>query len=90
MVLLIVVIVVAMLSLSGLSYVSLLYTEHKAVHLSGDEVQADHHSAPAKMLKAFLEMPYDQQEEAGGWYENEERFSGVLVFGSERSALRVA
>ncbi len=89
MVLLIVVIVVAMLSLSGLSYVSLLYTEHKAVHLSGDEVQADHLvGSGEEMLKAFLEMPYDQQEEAGGWYENEERFSGVLVFGSERSALR--
>ena len=89
MVLLLVVIVVVMLTLAGLSYVSLLYTEHKAVHLSGDAVQADHLvGSGEEMLKVFLEMPYPQQEEAGGWYDNQERFRGVLVFGNERSGPR--
>ncbi|NLY00452.1 MAG: general secretion pathway protein GspK [Rhodopirellula sp.] len=86
---LIVVIVVAMLSLSGLSYVSLLYTEHKAVHVGGDEIQADHLvGSGEEMLKAFLEMPSAAQEEAGGWYDNADRFRGVLVLGSERSGRR--
>ncbi|NUQ62639.1 MAG: general secretion pathway protein GspK [Pirellulales bacterium] len=89
MVLLVVVVVVVMLSLAGLSFVSLLYTEHKAVHLSGDEIQADHLvGSGEELLKVFLEMPYEEQEEAGGWYDNPDRFRGVIVLGNERSGPR--
>ncbi len=89
LVLLVVVVVVVMLTLAGLSYVSLLYTEHKAVHLSGDEVQADHLvGSGEEMLKVFLESPYQEQYETGGWFDNPDRFRGVLVFGDERSGPR--
>ncbi len=84
-----VVVVVAMLSLSGLTYVSLLYTEHKAVHLSGDELQAEYLvGSGEEMLKVFLSMPYAQQEELGGWSDNPDHFRGVLVLGNDRSPWR--
>jgi DNA uptake protein ComE-like DNA-binding protein len=88
-VLFLVVIVVLMLSLSGMTYVSLLYTEHKAVHLNGDELQAEHLvGSGEEMLKVFLAMPYAQQQELGGCSDNPDRFRGVRVFGDDRSPMR--
>lgn len=84
-----VVVVVLMLTLSGLTFVSLLYTEHKAVQLGGDELQAANLvGSGEEMLNAFLALPYAQQQELGGLDDNQDRFRGALVVGDDRSALR--
>jgi len=88
-VLILVVVIVLMLTLSGLTFVSLLYTEHKGVHLSGDELQAEHLvGSGEEMLKVFLALPRAQQQELGGLNDNPDRFRGVLVVGSDPSRLR--
>lgn len=90
-VLLLVVVVVLMLSLSGLTFVALLHSEHKAVQLSGDEIQAEHLvGSGAELLKAFLALPSAQQAELGGLVDNPEHFRGVLVAGDGRRHGRVS
>ena len=42
MVLIIVVVVVAMLSLAGLSFVATMHTENKAVHIQANQLQLEH------------------------------------------------
>jgi hypothetical protein len=89
MVLILVVIIVIILSLSGLTFVSLLYTEHKAVQLSGEELQADHLvGSGEETIKVFLAMPEAQRQELGGSDDNPDRFRGVLVVGNSQSRLR--
>ena len=84
-VLLLVVVVVLMLSLSGLAFVSFLYSEHKAVHLSGDEIQAEQLAGSGvELLKAFLTLPPAQQAELGGLEDNPDHFRGVLVVGERK------
>lgn len=82
MVLIIVVVVVAMLSLAGLSFVATMHTENKAAHIEANQLQLEHVvGSGIELLKVFFEQPHQSQEAAGGWWDNPDRFSGVLVLG---------
>jgi len=83
MVVFIVLIVVVMLSLAGLSYVNHMSVENQAVHLHGDQLQAEQLVASGvEMLKAFCALPPEIREANGGWYENELLFRDVPVTGT--------
>jgi hypothetical protein len=80
MILFIVVIVVVMLSLSGFSFVSLLSTENRAVHIRGSELQLEQVlGSGIALVKGFVAMPLDQRRELGGGFDNVELFHAVLV-----------
>lgn len=92
MVLIVVLIVVFMISLAGLSFVTLMATENMAVHLRGKELQAQCllGSGEAAMA-AFIEKNKKRDRAGGGpaaatsIIDSEEYFRGVLVVGDERS-----
>ena len=84
MVLFVVVIVVAMLSLAGLSFVSMMSTENKAVHLRGDELRLEAVAGSgSQLVRSFVLQPYQNQEAAGGIHDNPGVFQGVLVLDDE-------
>lgn len=77
-VLLIVVVVVAMLSLAGLSYVLTMQAEHKSLLVQGEELQLEQTLASGvEYLRVFLDQSRQQLEEAGGTAENAERFRAI-------------
>ena len=80
MILFIVVIVIAMLSLSGFSFVSLLSTENRAVHIRGDELQLEQVlGSGIAMVKGFVAMSPELRRETGGGFDNVDMFHAVLV-----------
>lgn len=84
MVLFIVVVVIAMLSLSGFGFVSLMSTENKATHLRGDELQLEQVLASGvELIKAFVKQPADVRAELGGSYDNEQLFKHSVVIEGE-------
>ena len=89
MVLIIVVVVVLMVSLAGLSYVSWMHTEHKAVHVHGDELLVGQVAASGEeLLKTFVEQSPQARHAAGGCWDNPDLFRGVLVLDGERTGRR--
>ena len=89
MVLIIVVVVVVMLSLAGLSFVANMQTENKAAHVQGRRLQLDHVvGSGAECLKAFCRQSWVDQQEAGGSWDNPDRFRGVLVVEGEAAGRR--
>jgi len=86
MVLVIVMIVVAMVSLAGFSFAELMFTENKAVHLQGDELQAELLAASGvELVKSFVEQPVASREQVGGWLDNPAMFRGVQLSGENRT-----
>lgn len=80
MILFIVVIVVVMLSLSGFSFVSLLSTENRAVHIRGNELQLEQVlGSGVALVKGFVALPADQRREIGGSFDNVDMFHALLV-----------
>jgi type II secretory pathway component PulK len=87
MVLLVVVVVVAMLSLAGLSFVAMMQTEYKSIRVQGDELQLEQYLASGvDYLTVFLDSSHQRREEAGGTRDNPERFRDVALGGEDRSA----
>jgi type II secretory pathway component PulK len=92
MILVVVLIVVFMLSLSGLSFVVLMSIENKAVHLRGKELQAQCllGSGEAAVM-AYIQQsrdgttPGNSATAATGIKSNQELFCGVMVTGDERT-----
>ena len=84
MVLYIVVVVIAMLTLAGLSFVNMMATENKAVHLRGDELRLEAVAGSgSQLVRSIVRQPYENQEAAGGIYNNPGVFKGVLVLDDE-------
>lgn len=80
MVVFIVLLVIVMLSLAGLSFVSNMSVENRAVRLYGDQLQAEQLvSSGVEMLKAFCSLSPEQRQLAGGWYDNQTLFRNVPV-----------
>jgi len=80
MVLLIVLVVVALLSLAGLTFSELMLAEREAAWLSGRQAQTRALcDSGVDAARLFLAADQDAQAEAGGWYDNPDRFRGVLV-----------
>lgn len=81
MILLVVTIVLVMISLAGFGFVALMYTENKAAHLHGDEMQVQSAAASGvELLKAMLTADRQARTDAGGIYDNPELFQGALVY----------
>ncbi|MBN2477370.1 MAG: general secretion pathway protein GspK [Pirellulales bacterium] len=79
-VLIVVTVAILMLSLAGLSFVSMMSTENKAVHVHTDELQAEHLiGSGAELLGALLARSPEQRQLAGGCFDNPELFRGALV-----------
>lgn len=80
MVLILVIIVVALLTLGGLTFSELMLSEHRAAKLVLQQAQARAAADSAiEAAKYFLSLPIDMQHELGGWYNNETQFRGVLL-----------
>lgn len=79
--LVVVLIVVAMLSLAGLRFVRLMSTENKAVHLRGDELQAECLVGSGEaVIQAALAA-----EDRGDLDDDPSRFQGIQVLGTEKT-----
>ena len=80
MVLLIVVILVAMMSLAGLSFMADMSTEYKAARLHGAELQAQSVAASGvELVKSFIQQKPATRAQVGGDEDNPELFRGILV-----------
>lgn len=89
-VLIIVVVVVVMLSLAGLSFVVNMQTENRAARLQGRRLQLDYVvDSGAELLKAFCQQSWVEQQEAGGCWDNAQRFRGLCVLDEEQAGRRV-
>ena len=89
MVLIFVLVVVALLTLAGLTFSELMLVERQAAELSGRRAQsralAD---SGLEMARLFLAWEEEAQIEAGGWYDNPDRFGGVLILDDEDARRR--
>ena len=89
-VLIIVAVVVVMLSLAGLSFVVNMQTENRAARLQGRRLQLDYVvDSGAELLKAFCQQSWVGQQEAGGCWDNAERFRARCVLDEETAGRRV-
>ena len=78
MVLIIVIVVIFMISLAGLSFVTVMNTEYKAVQLDGDMLQLEQIAGSGEeFLKLFLDRPRRDQDQAGGTWDNPGQFRDV-------------
>ena len=81
MVLIIVVVVIFMISLAGLSFVTMMNVEYKAVQFDGDELQLQQIAGSGtEFLKVFLDRSRREQDEAGGTWNNPGLFRGVPAY----------
>jgi len=90
MVLILVVVVIAVLSLAALTFSELMLLERRAARLSGRQAQARAAAeSGVEMVRLFLAQDRQAQYDAGGWYDNPDRFRGVLVIDDEQARERV-
>jgi len=79
-VLLIVMVVVILISLTGLSFVLTLSTENKAAHLQGDQLRLEQALASGEeLVKAVCSQSCESQQELGGVFDNSDLFQGVIL-----------
>jgi len=80
MVLVVVLVVIAMLTLAGLTFSALMLAEHNAAKLSANQAQSRAAAdSGLEYVRAFLAMDKDTRDQAGGWYSNQPRFQGRRV-----------
>jgi type II secretory pathway component PulK len=79
-VLLLVLVVVAMLALASITFSDLMLSEHRAADTAGRQARARTAAqSGAEFARQFLDRKYDSQIEAGGIYDNSQRFGNVVV-----------
>ncbi len=79
-VLLLVLVVIAMLTLGSLGFAELMLDEHRAAQTASRKSQARAFAeAGAEVARQFLDRIPDDQQTAGGMYDNPQRFSSQLV-----------
>ncbi len=79
-VLIVVVVVVAMISLAGLSFVATMHSHRKAVHLEADRLRLEAAvGSGIEAMKALFEQSGRDQREAGGSRDNSSLFRAVAV-----------
>lgn len=84
MVLVLVLVVVALLTLSCFTFSQLMMAERKAVDLAARQAQARAFAdSGIEMVRCFVLKDEETQEQYGGWYSNESGFRGVLVVGED-------
>ncbi len=88
-VLVLVLIVIALLTLAGFTFSELMLTERKAARLSARQAQARAlANSGLEMTRLFATDEEEVQKQAGGLYDNQERFRGVLVIEDEDARRR--
>ncbi len=86
-VLILVMVMIAMLTLAGLSFVLSLGTEHKAVDVHGDELRLQQVlESGVEMLSVFAQQTPELQQAAGGADDNPDLFQGVEVLSDDLAA----
>src|SRR5947208_3603527 len=86
MVLIVVLVVIALLSLAGYTFVELMLAEQEAAVMHGRSVQAQALAdSGLQAAQAMLLQTRDAQADAGGVYDNPGRFRGVLVLDDDTS-----
>ena len=79
-VLLVVLVVIAMLTLVAVGFSDLMLTERKAAQTAGRQVRARVLAqSGAELARQFLDRDPADQTDAGGLYDNPQRFEGVLI-----------
>ncbi len=79
-ILFVVVIVIALVSLSAYAFTVLMQTEFRAAHLRGDQLQVEQVAASGSdYLRSLLAQPRGQREQWGGWPNNETLFRDQIV-----------
>jgi DNA uptake protein ComE-like DNA-binding protein len=80
MVLVFVLVMIAVLAVSSLGVLERMLSERRAVQVLGRRMQARAAAeSGVEMARQFLDRSADEQNELGGWYDNPQLFSGVLV-----------
>lgn len=83
-VLIMVLIVIALLSLAGYAFTEVMFTEYKATRLQGDLRQTRLLAeSGVEATKGYLALAPAQRKEAGGHFNNPERFQAIGVSGLE-------
>ena len=89
MVLVVVLVVIAMLSLTVYSYTSSMLVEHQGSIVHGRQVQTRAlASSGVAMLRMFLMQEEEVRQQSGGVFDNPELMQGVLVVDSDSDAQR--
>ena len=89
LILILVLIVIVLLSLGAYSFTENMLAHHEAAQLSGRQVQTRALvDTGVQAARVFLSQPADLELEAGGIFNNEERFRGVTVIEDEEPELR--
>lgn len=85
MVLALVLVVIALLTLAAFTFSELMLTERKAAQLAGRKAKARALAeSGVEMLRLFVAQEKEVQDQAGGWYDNQTLFRGVLVCEDEQ------
>jgi type II secretory pathway component PulK len=80
MVLVLVLIVVALMSLAGYTFTEMMLAEEEAAQITGRQAQAQCLAdSGLETVRMFLAQTPDVQLDAGGHYDNPDRFRGVVV-----------
>src|SRR4051812_509780 len=80
MVLIIVLVVVAVLSLAGYSFIELMFTENRSARVVSQQGQARMLvQSGADLLRLYLSQTADQLLQSGGTYDNAAQFQGLIV-----------
>lgn len=83
-ILVIVLVVVAVLSLAAYSFNEVMLSENEVTQMAGRQIQAYSLAASGVAdLRIFLLQDAATMQEAGGWYDNPDRFQGIPVVQEE-------
>ncbi|MEX0867486.1 MAG: type II secretion system protein GspK, partial [Pirellulales bacterium] len=91
-VLLLVMVVIVLLTFACYTFSTMMLTERRAVVLSGRQIQARASAdSGVDAARIFLSKPLEERQEAGGLFNNPERFRGLAVTADEEGdAARVS
>ena len=80
MVLVLVLVVVSLLTIAALTFSEMMFTEKRAAGLTVAQAQARASAdSGLELVRFFLTQDEESLEQAGGWYNNQQRFRGVTV-----------
>ena len=89
MVLILVLVVIALLTLAALTFSELMLTEREGVDLAARQTQAMAAAeSGVEMARLFMSLEKETQDDAGGWYDNPNRFQKRLVVGNASAKRR--
>lgn len=79
-VLVVIMVLVVSVAFAGFAFVETMTNEYRAVHISGDLLEADQVLGSADvMLRHFIDLSHEQRDAAGGWSHNPELFQDQVI-----------